>query len=260
MRELFDDVYGKPGFTVQESRAPSSASQQRKRFYTDVAIVEGEGGHAITLDSKTVRTPSRNALAVPARAIANIMAAEWQAQQEFIDPLSMPVTRLANSVIDAIATEEQIAAVRDDIAKFFGSDLLFYRASHPDALIAREAAAWDPVLFWAAEELGAHFIMAEGVMHVSQPEAAVAAARAALPGDAWQVAALHLVTTITGSALLALALLRGRLSAEEVWSAAFVDEDWNAEKWGLDEEAAARRAARRVDFDGAVAALRALAG
>jgi chaperone required for assembly of F1-ATPase len=259
MRELFDDVYGKPGFTVQESREKSTGTR-RKRFYTKVGINEDASGHAITLDDKTVRTPSRNALTVPSRGVAEVMVAEWDAQQEFIDPLSMPVTRLANSVLDAISTEEQIAAVRDDIAKYFGSDLLFYRASHPDALIAREAEAWDPVLFWAAEDLGAHFILAEGVMHVSQPEQALAAARAALPTDSWRVAALHMVTTITGSALLALAFLRGRLSADEVWAAAFVDEDWNAEKWGLDEEAAARRAARKVDFEGAVAVLRALGG
>lgn len=259
MRELFDDVYGKPGFTVQESREKSSGTR-RKRFYAKVGVQSDASGHAITLDDKTIRTPSRNALTVPSRAIAGIMLAEWEAQQEFIDPLSMPVTRLANSVIDAISTEEQIAAVRDDIAKYFGSDLLFYRASHPEALIQREAAAWDPVLFWLAEELNAHFILAEGVMHVTQPEQALAAARAALPSDSWHVAALHMVTTITGSALLALALLRGRLSADEVWTAAFVDEDWNAEKWGLDEEAAARRAARKVDFEGAVAVLRALGG
>jgi chaperone required for assembly of F1-ATPase len=258
MRELFDDVYGKPGFTVQESREKAAGASRRKRFYTRVGINADANGHAITLDDKTVRTPSRNLLTVPMRAISDVMAAEWDAQQEFIDPLSMPVTRLANSVLDAISTEEQIAAVRADIAKYFGSDLLFYRASHPDALIAREAAAWDPVLFWAAEELGAHFILAEGVMHVSQPAQALAAAREALPSDPWRVAALHMVTTITGSALLALALLRGRLSADEVWAAAFVDEDWNAEKWGLDEEAAARRAARKVDFEGAVAVLRAL--
>ena len=259
MRELFDDVYGKPGFTVQESREKSSGTR-RKRFYTKVGLNEDASGHAITLDDKTVRTPSRNALVVPSRTVAESMVAEWEAQKEFIDPLSMPVTRLANSVLDAISTEEQIAAVRDDIAKYFGSDLLFYRASHPEALMAREASAWDPVLFWVAEELGAHFILAEGVMHVSQPEQALAAARAALPSDSWRVAALHMVTTITGSALLALALLRGRLNADEVWSAAFVDEDWNAEKWGLDEESAIRRAARKVDFEGAVAVLRALGG
>jgi chaperone required for assembly of F1-ATPase len=258
MRELFDDVYGKPGFTVQESRQQSAGGSRRKRFYERAEVVGNDSGYAVTLDGKPVRTPSRNTLAAPSRAVADIMAAEWNAQREFIDPLSMPVTRLANSVIDAIATDAQIAAVRDDIAKYFGSDLLFYRASHPEALIAREAAAWDPVLFWVAEDLNAHFIMAEGVMHVAQPEQAIAAARAALPEDAWRLAAAHIVTTITGSALLALALLRGRLAPPEAWAAAFVDEDWNAEQWGLDEEAAQRRAARKVDFDGAVAVLKAL--
>ena len=187
------------------------------------------------------------------------MVAEWDAQQEVIDPTSMPVTRLANSVIDAIRDEAQTQAVADDIAKYFSTDLLFYRAAHPEALMAREAAAWDPVLFWAADELGAHFILAEGIMHVSQPEQAIASARAALPSDPWAVAALHLVTTITGSALLALALLHGRLNADQVWSAAFVDEDWNIEKWGLDDEVAARRAARQVDFKAAVLVLNAVA-
>ena len=118
----------------------------------------------------------------------------------------------------------------------------------PEALVAREAAHWDPVLFWAADALGAHFILAEGIVHVRQPDTAVAAARAALPDDPWSIAALHVVTTLTGSALLALALMHGVLDPDQVWAAAHVDEDWNIEKWGVDEEVAARRAARLVDF------------
>jgi chaperone required for assembly of F1-ATPase len=259
MRELFDEVYGQSLLDPQEAVRQSTRGPQRKRFYKSVGVSETVDGFAITLDDKTVRTPSRHPLAAPTRAIAEAMAAEWDAQQDVIDPTTMPVTRLANSVIDAIRDEAQTQAVFEDIAKYFGSDLLFYRAGHPEALMAREAAAWDPVLFWAAQELGAHFILAEGIVHVSQPEQAVAAARAALPSDPWAVAALHLVTTITGSALLALALLHGRLNADEVWSAAFVDEDWNIEKWGLDGEVAARRAARQVDFKAAVNVLKALA-
>ena len=138
------------------------------------------------------------------------------------------------------------------------SDLLFYRAGHPEALVAREAAHWDPVLFWAADTLGAHFILAEGIVHVRQPDHAIAAARAALPADPWSIAALHVVTTLTGSALLALALLRGVLDPDQVWAAAHVDEDWNIEKWGVDEEVAARRAARLVDFRAAARILKAL--
>ena len=142
--------------------------------------------------------------------------------------------------------------------KYLHSDLLFYRAGHPEALVAREARHWDPVLFWAADTLGAHFILAEGIMHVVQPDAAVEAARAAMPSDPWSVAAMHVVTTLTGSALLALALKHEVLSPEQVWAAAHVDEDWNAEQWGIDEEVATRRAARQVDYDAATRILKAL--
>jgi chaperone required for assembly of F1-ATPase len=153
---------------------------------------------------------------------------------------------------------DQADLVADDVAKYLRSDLLFYRAGLPEALVALEAKHWDPVLFWAADTLGAHFILAEGIMHVGQPESAVAAARAALPSDPWSIAAMHVVTTLTGSALLALALKHGVLGPDEVWAAAHVDEDWNAEQWGVDEEAVARRAARLVDFEAAARILRAL--
>jgi chaperone required for assembly of F1-ATPase len=148
--------------------------------------------------------------------------------------------------------------VTEDIAKYLGSDLLFYRAGHPEALAAREAGLWDPVLFWAADALGAHFILAEGIVHVRQPASAIRAAREALPSDPWSIAALHVVTTLTGSALLALALLRGVLDSAQVWTAAHVDEDWNAEQWGVDGEVAARRAARLVDFNAATRILKSL--
>jgi chaperone required for assembly of F1-ATPase len=167
----------------------------------------------------------------------------------------MPLTRLANSVIDAVAN--RVEAVADDIAKYFHSDMLFYRAGHPAALVALEAEHWDPVLFWAADALGAHFILAEGIVHVRQPDQAVAAARVALPDDPWSIAALHVVTTITGSALLALALLRGSFDEDQVWAAAHVDEDWNIAQWGVDEEVAARRLARLLDFRAAASVLKA---
>jgi chaperone required for assembly of F1-ATPase len=168
----------------------------------------------------------------------------------------MPMTRFANSVVDAVV--DRVEAVTSDIAKYFQSDLLFYRAGHPAALVARQAALWDPPLFWVADTLGAHFILAEGIVPVRQPDSAIAAARAALPADPWSVAALHVVTTLTGSALLALALMRGVLDQDQVWAAAHVDEDWNIEKWGVDEEVAARRAARLVDFRAAAGILEAL--
>jgi chaperone required for assembly of F1-ATPase len=257
MRELFDEVYGQAGLDPEEAVRKSTRGPQRKRFHDKAGFDETPEGFAITLDGKTVRTPSRKPLAAPSRDIAAAIAAEWDAQQEFINPMTMPLTRLANSVIDAVG--DNVAAVADDIVKYVGTDLLFYRAGHPEALVVREAKAWDPVLFWAAEELGAHFILAEGIIHVRQPDAAIAAIRAVLPSDPWRVAALHLVTTVTGSALLAVALLRGQLDADQVWAAAHVDEDWNIEQWGIDEEVAARRAAKKIDFEAAASVLRALA-
>jgi chaperone required for assembly of F1-ATPase len=256
MRDLFDEAAGQSPLDPQEAVRRATRAPQRKRFYAEAGVGETEGGFTVTLDGRPIRTPSGRIVAVPAREIADAVAAEWEAQTETIDPLTMPLTRFANSVVEAVVDRAELVA--DDVAKYLGSDLLFYRAGHPEALVAREAKHWDPVLFWAADGLGAHFILAEGVMHVSQPETAVAAARAALPADPWSIAAVHVVTTLTGSALLALALAHGVYDPDQVWAAAHVDEDWNAEKWGVDEEVAARRAARLVDFEAASRILRAL--
>jgi chaperone required for assembly of F1-ATPase len=255
MRELFEEAVGTSPLDPEEAVRRTTRAPRRKRFYTRAGVVETPDGFSVVLDDKPIRTPSGRAVVAPSLEIAEGIAAEWEAQQEFIDPMTMPLTRLANSVVNGVV--DQVDAVAEDIAKYFGSDLLFYRAGYPEALVAREAEHWDPVLFWAAG-LGAHFILAEGIVHVRQPDAAVAAARAVLPKDAWSVAALHVVTTLTGSALLALALLRGVLDRDQVWQAAHVDEDWNREKWGVDEEVAARRAARLVDFRAAAGVLKAL--
>src|ERR1700704_5263453 len=241
MRELFDEALGRSPLDPEEAVRRATRTPQRKRVYSNVGGVEVPGGFAVTLDDKPIRTSSGRQVVVPIRDIADAIAAEWQAQRETIDPLPMPLTRLANSVVEAVV--DRVDAVTDDVAKYFQSDLLFYRAGHPDALVAREAAHWDPVLFWAADALGAHFILAEGIVHVRQPDSAIAAARAALPEAPWSIAALHVVTTLTGSALLALALKHGVLDPDQVWAAAHVDEDWNSEQWGVDEEVAGGRRA-----------------
>jgi chaperone required for assembly of F1-ATPase len=257
MRELFEEVIGHSPLDPQEAARRSTRAPQRKRFYKEAGTAEAEGGFSVTLDGRPIRTPTGRMVIVPNAEIAAAMSREWQAQGETIDPLTMPLTRFANSVVEAVAGRADVVA--DDIAKYLQSDLLFYRAGHPEALVQREAEHWDPVLFWAADALSAHFILAEGVVHARQPETAVAAARAALPADPWSVAALHVVTTLTGSALLALALAHGVRDADQVWAAAHVDEDWNAEQWGQDDEAIKARAARLVDFDAATKILKALA-
>jgi chaperone required for assembly of F1-ATPase len=255
MRELFDEVHGHSPLDPQEAVRRDTRAPKRKRFYTAAGVTEAEGGFAVTLDGRPIKSPSGRKVLAPTAGIAEQIAAEWDAQGEHIDPLTMPLTRFANSVGEVI---DRVDAVADDVAKYLGSDLLFYRAAHPEALVAREAAFWDPVLAWAANDLGAHFILSEGIVHVTQPEQAIKAARRVFPADPWSVAALHLVTTVTGSALLALALWRGALDSDEVWSAAHVDDDWNVEKWGVDEEVAARRGARFIDFRAAATILDAL--
>jgi chaperone required for assembly of F1-ATPase len=255
MRELFDEVAGHSPLDPEEAVRRATRTPQRKRFYKEAGTAAADGGFYVTLDGKPIRTPSGRQVVAPTGGIAEQIAAEWNAQGETIDPLTMPLTRFANSVAEVA---DRVDAVADDVAKYLGSDLLFYRAGHPEALVAREAAYWDPVLAWAANDLGAHFILSEGIVHVTQPEQALKAARAVFPADPWSVAALHVVTTLTGSALLALALVRGALDSDEVWAAAHVDDDWNVEKWGVDEEVAARRAARFIDFRAAVTILEAM--
>jgi len=254
MRELFEEVIGQSPLDPQEAARRSMRAPQRKRFYKEAGTAEAEGGFTVTLDGRPIRTPSGRIVILPNAGIAEAVAQEWRGQGETIDPLTMPLTRFANSVIEAVV--DRVDLVIDDIARYLQSDLLFYRAGHPEELVAREAEHWDGVLFWAADTLGAHFMLAEGVVHVRQPETAVGAARAALPRDPWSVAALHVVTTLTGSALLALALRHGVRDADQVWAAAHVDEDWNAEQWGQDDEVLNRRAARLVDFGAAVQILK----
>jgi len=256
MRDLFDEVAGKSPLDPQEAVRRETRVPRRKRLYKEVGVAEVDGGFSVTLDGKPIKTPSGRTVTVPACEIANAIAAEWKAQRETIDPLTMPMTRFANSVVESVVDRVQL--VRDDVAKYLHSDLLFYRAGHPEGLVQREAGHWDPVLFWAADALGAHFILGEGIMHVRQPDTAVEAARSALADDPWSVAAIHVVTTLTGSALLALALAHGARDADQVWDAAHVDEDWNRDQWGVDEEVAARRAAREVDFRAAVRILQAM--
>lgn len=253
MRELFEETFGKSPLDPNESARESSRPTLRKRFYKVAAVAPAPGGHAVVLDGRGVRTPAKKPLVAPQQAVAESIAAEWEAQVDTIDPAAMPLTRLANSIIDGVADRRD--EVADDIAKYFNSDLLFYRAEHPEGLVARQAQHWDPVLAWMADEFGARFVLAAGVMHVAQPESAIAAARAVLPKDAWSLGALHVVTSLTGSALLALALAHGRLDVPQVWSAANVDEDWNLDLWGRDESVAVRHAARLRDLEAAAKVL-----
>ena len=204
----------------------------------------------VLLDDKPIRTPAKRDLALPAQALAEAIAAEWAAQTAHIDPATMPLTRIANSAIDDVAGRE--AEVRADIAKYAGSDLVCYRAQGPEGLVERQCRAWDPILEWARDTLGARFEVATGIMPVAQPDAGRAAVAEALAHlDAFTLAALHVMTALMGSALLALGHAHGRLSADEAWAAAHVDEDWQIRQWGRDAEAEARRERRWAEMQAA---------
>jgi chaperone required for assembly of F1-ATPase len=201
-----------------------------------------------------VKTPARRMLAAPTAALAQKIADEWNAQQEVVDPARMPLTRLANAVIDAVA--DAVEPVADEIAKYLGSDLLCYRAETPHGLVESQTRHWDPVLTWARDVLGARFVLAQGVVHVAQPAEAIAAMRALIPRDPWRLGAVSTIATLTGSGLLALALAQDAIDAEAAWAAAHVDEDWQMTQWGRDDDALERRTYRRAEFDAAAMVLR----
>ncbi|MCC6889794.1 MAG: ATPase [Hyphomicrobiales bacterium] len=257
MRDIFADIFEKQPLDPSEAARRSMRPKLSRRFYQAVTVEPQAGGHAVLLDGRAVRTPARRVLAAPTAALAQAIAAEWRAQREVIDPATMPLTRLANSIIDGVA--EAPAPVRAEVERFLASDLICYRAGGPAGLVARQSQHWDPLLAWMRDALGARFVLAEGVMFAAQPAQALAAAARAIPDDPWRLGAVHAVTTLTGSALIALALAQGRLSTEQAWVAAHVDEDWNMAQWGEDALALERRAAREAEMQAAALVMRHLA-
>ncbi len=219
-----------------------------KRFYKQVAVGESDDGFDIRLDGRVVKTPLKRTFAVPSRNMADAIAAEWQAQETHIDPSGMIITRLANTAIDRVRGDE--ARIIAELTDFAASDLVCYRAGTPDPLVARQAMHWDPVLDWVRQTHGGQFICVEGIVHHAQPDTALAAVSKALGSEQeFRLTAIHNMTTLTGSVLIAMMSAAGRLSGEDAWAAAHADEDWQIEQWGSDEEAEARRAVRKRDFD-----------
>jgi len=247
---------------MNEPRDPMRAAQAHmrqptvRRFYKTIEVREAEGGgFELMLDGRAARTPGRNRLAARSRPLMERVAEEWARQGETVDPADMPITRLLNSAIDGVS--RTMDETRGDIARYAGSDLLCYRAEAPETLAESQRRAFDPVLAWAAEALGARFNLAASVVHVAQPPEALARVRAALDAvdDPAALAALSVITSLTGSALIALAVARGSVTPEEAWAAAHVDEDFQNERWGVDEEARARREARWREMEAAAIAL-----
>lgn len=216
-----------------------------KRFWKEARVDLVEGGFAVRLDGRPVRTPAKTPLVVPTLAMAEAIAAEWDAQEGAVKPLTMPVTRSANAALDKVAV--QFDEVADLISAYGGSDLLCYRATGPERLIARQAKAWDPLLDWAATALQAPLVVTAGVVPVPQPEASLARLSARVSGfTAFELTAVHDLVSITGSLVLGLAVTDARLEPDAAWTLSRIDETWQAELWGRDEDAEATEVQRRA--------------
>ena len=226
-----------------------------KRFWKAVDVVKSDEGFLIHLDGKPTRTPARAALALPNRVLAEAIACEWRDVGEYIDPGTMPLTRIVNAALDGVA--RTMKDVADDVARYAGSDLLCYRVADPERLVERQARHWDPVLDWARETHQWQFTLAGGVIHLAQPSETLSALREHVGKmqEPIRLAALHTVTTLTGSVLLALSLAEGAFGPTAIWNAAHVDEDVQMEIWGQDTEALARRSVREADFRAAATLL-----
>jgi chaperone required for assembly of F1-ATPase len=233
MREFIEEIFINQPLDPMVSARQGARASMRKRFYKQAQVGENTGeGFPLLLDGKQVMTP------------------------EVIDPFAMPLTRLANVVIDAIAKKP--APVHDEIVQYLGSDLVCYRADTPPGLVERQKEEWDPMLAWARDALGARFILIEGVVYAAQPEEAIVAAAAGIPTDAWRLGAVASIMTLTGSPLIGLAVNAGALDPAAAWRAAHVDEDYQMSQWGLDDMALARREGRFAEFMAAVTVLKLL--
>jgi chaperone required for assembly of F1-ATPase len=230
-------VAAKKGFRESEERL--------KRFWKTVEVSEGEGGWTVLLDGRAPKTPAHARLTLPTQAAAQLVADEWAAQGEFIDPATMPATRLASTAIDRVSqTREPVA---DEIAAYAGSDLLCYPAEAPGSLVAQQAREWGPWRDWGREQ-GVPLELAEGITHKAQDPAAIARVRAlALDLDDFALTGLASIVPLLGSAVLGLAVQRGALSGELAFDLSRIDEAFQESRWGVDEENALRTAARRAE-------------
>lgn len=230
--------------------ALADAAGAMKRFYTEVASRAADGGLAIVLDGRPVRTPARAPLIVPTTALADRIVGEWAAQGETIDPRAMPLTGLANAAIDRVASDP--ARFATDLGRYAETDLLCYRADAPEELVRQQAETWEPLLDWARARFDIAFVVTEGILHRPQPETTVRRLAAALAArDPFALAALSPLVTISGSLVIALALAEGAITATDAFAAAHLDELWQVEHWGEDDLAARARAARQRDFNAA---------
>lgn len=218
-----------------------------KRFWKETTVAEVEGGFTVLLDGRNVRTPAKAPLTVPSKDLAEHICAEWDAQEEGIDPETMPYTRGANAAIDKVSVQH--AEVADMLAAYGDSDLLCYRADSPRELVDEQAQAWDPILDWISEHFGARLETRAGVMHKSQAPEAIELLTAQVHAfDNFELSAFHDLVALSGSLGLALAVTEGKCSAEEAWALSRIDEEFQIRQWGEDEEATETMELKRGNF------------
>lgn len=243
----------KPGVKI-----PGREDSLPKRFYQTVTVEAMADGFAILLDGRAVKTPARQSLSLPTQAAADLVAAEWAVQGERIDAPNMPATRLVFVALDRVS--QVMDETRAEIVKYASTDLLCFRAPEPAELVAAQSAAWDPLLGWAEEALDAHFTAAQGLMPIDQDPVALSQVLAAPHGlDHWTLTCLAHATAVCGSAILGLALLKGRINGVEAFTLSTLDEHFQISQWGEDHEAAERLARLKTEMEQVDALLRALA-
>lgn len=253
MREFLEDAHKHQDSGAGRAQ-PQTQRELPKRFYKQVTVESADNGFAVLLDGRPIKTPGRVQVVLPKRALADLVAAEWDAQTEFVDPMTMPALRLLNSALEGGVASS--TALREEIVKYAGNDLLLYRADTPRELVAAQDDAWDGVLVAMAREYAIKFQPTVGIIHQSQPEETLnRLADIIASEDHFALTAMMSITGLTGSGLISIALRRKLIDAQSAWAAAHVDEDHNIRLWGADPEAEARRAKRREEFDAAVRVL-----
>ncbi len=239
-----DRIQGK----LRDERKPV----KMKKFYKEAKVEGLKAPFKVELDGRVMKTPLKSVLEIPSKALAKEIAAEWNAQDEFIETSAMFLTKYANIAVDQVAAGPE--ATVDEIVAYASSDLVCYRADTPQGLVDRQSAAWDPVLKWAEDKHKLNFICVAGIVYASQPVATLATTHDLLSKmNAHTLTVIHHLTTLMGSALLAMVMVEGAITADDAWNAAHLDEDWNIEQWGTDDDAIERRKVRRGEFDGILA-------
>ena len=250
-----------PGPSGEKIRDPMKRAQELskrelpRKFYKDVSVKKSDSGYAILLDGKGVKTPARHQLIVCSDQIANVLVEEWKSQSEFIDPATMPVTRMINSTLDGV--EKARSAMCKEIGRFVGTDMLFYRASDPKRLVERQKKIWGPVVSWIEGLFEIHVVLIEGIVHQEQDLLFLEKVEQyANSLSDFRLAGLHVLVTLMGSSVLGLAIAEQFLSADSAWEIAHLDEDWNSELWGSDEDATERRNKRTLEMRAAALLLK----